>query len=496
MSKRTLNTPTPLQQALQRYNNNDFTGAIRLAEPLLKSRSRDAQLHYFLGACWSRLEEVDRAAALLERAVSLAPNDPRFLRELAYTRSRQGRFEEAHAIYDRALGANPTHDPLISGKAELCLLMGDLEGAARILEPAIERGTQDPDVAQAYAKLRRAQNRPQDAIPHIRRITEAPGTTPFLRAHHLFLLGDLLDRAGRYDEACDAFVSANELRAARFNPDLHRAAVDRVIRAWSGEKCPSFPRASHADAGSALPVFIVGLPRSGTSLVEQIIDAHPDAAGAGEVTEIPARVFECQSRIGIGDPGLLEHPNLLSKEWVNGASMDYLARRRAFAPDARRITDKMPANVMHLGLISLLFPGARVIRCVRDPRDAGISCYFTDFSGALPWAFDLDHIASYARDEARLFAHWKSVLPLPVMEVAYEELVADIERGGRAIIEFLGLPWSGACLEYHRSKRVVQTSSNEQVRRPVYQSSVGRWKHYEAKLGPKLEALAGVRAGG
>jgi hypothetical protein len=233
-------------------------------------------------------------------------------------------------------------------------------------------------------------------------------------------------------------------------------------------------------------VFVVGMPRSGTSLVEQIAASHSQVFGAGERTDIHD-ILRISS--DGGTPG--GHDNW-DAEAVRNAATAQVARLRDLGRGAIRVIDKTPDNYRLLGQIAVLFPRARVIVCRRDLRDVCVSCHFQQFARGLAWTSDLADLAERARQSEQLLAHWLKVLPIPVMEVQYENLVANLEAESRRLIEFLGLKWEPACLAFHETERTVLTASLWQVRQPLYNSSVGRWRHYRAHLGPLLDGLKGL----
>jgi hypothetical protein len=231
-------------------------------------------------------------------------------------------------------------------------------------------------------------------------------------------------------------------------------------------------------------VFIVGMPRSGTTLVEQIAASHPAVFGADELADI-GRLAAALSQGDAANPIIGWDSNRIAQ-----AAAAYLEHLKLLGPNASRVTDKMPGNVFQLGLIATLFPRARVIFCQRDPRDTCLSCYFQWFpSSRLLYTYDLADCAHQYLQTQRITAHWLKVLPLQMMEVQYEELVADQENQSRRLIDFLGLPWDPACLQFHKTRRTVTTASVWQVRQPMYNRSAGRWRNYQRHLGPLLEVL-------
>lgn len=300
-----------------------------------------------------------------------------------------------------------------------------------------------------------------------------------------FSLGKVYDKLGEYDKVFAHYAQGNASSPADFNIDRQEKQLQHIKESYGADFLRSAPRATH---GSQRPVFIVGMPRSGTSLVEQILASHSSIAGGGELKNIKQLVDSIPALIGKG----ARYPHCvdqLTEAHLNMLADRYLKQLAHISADAVRVTDKMPHNFQHLGLIALLFPEARIIHCVRDPLDTCLSCYFQNFGDRHDYSFNLEHLAIHYRQYQQIMAHWKNVLDIPIMKVVYEEHVAEPERFARSLIQYCGLEWEDQCLRFHESKRVVHTSSYEQVRRPIYSDSVQRWKHYERYLGPLKRGL-------
>ncbi len=293
-------------------------------------------------------------------------------------------------------------------------------------------------------------------------------------------------------EAAEHFEAANGLQAAfwaakgqSFDPDQYSRMIDRVIATFSPDV---LARGRGEGDPDPRPVFVIGLPRSGTTLVEQILASHSQVHGAGELHDA-IRLFRALPEL-VGKPGgdAFEIVRNLGPDSARAAARKYLAKLDRLAPPtARRVVDKMPDNFVLLGLIALLWPEARVIVCSRNLRDIALSCWQTWFA-ANPWTNAWEHIARRLADHERLLAHWKQTKPLDWLDVAYEELVCDLEGHARGLIAFLGLDWEPACLEFHTTRRVVRTASQIQVREPIHTRSVGRWRRYESALQPFFDA--------
>jgi hypothetical protein len=262
--------------------------------------------------------------------------------------------------------------------------------------------------------------------------------------------------------------------------------------------CGSEFLAARRDWGIAdpRPVFVVGLPRSGTTLVEQVLASHSEIHGAGELNDVD-RLFQSLPELTARpDLSAFDALALLARESAQTAAHRYLERLETLAPPtARRVVDKMVDNYRMIGLIALLWPSARVIVCRRDLRDVAVSCWLNGFQN-LPWSNHWYHIARRFADYHRLMEHWRKIKPIPWIEVEYESFVSDIETGVRQLIDFLGLEWDPACLEFHRGRRTVRTASLVQVRQPAHTRSIGRWRHYRTEVAPLRKLLEGFGLAG
>jgi hypothetical protein len=305
-----------------------------------------------------------------------------------------------------------------------------------------------------------------------------------------FALGKLLDDAERYDEAFARYAEANSLMKARqtasgwrLDPQAFRKQVEEMISVFTPEFFAE--RRGWGDA-SQLPVFVVGMPRSGTTLVQQIMASHPSVHGAGELSDLLAIARN------LGGDDIRGAATGWQRQALGEAANCHLAHLQAMKPTATRIIDKMPSNVHRVGLIALLFPSARVIQCRRDARDTCLSCYFQLFIAGHEFSYDLADCAQEWLATERLMDHWRKISPLRILDVQYEALVEDLEAQSRRLIDFVDLPWDPACLQFHRTQSAVLTSSVWQVRQPIYHRSIGRWKHYEKHLGPLNKTLAAM----
>jgi Sulfotransferase family len=292
-------------------------------------------------------------------------------------------------------------------------------------------------------------------------------------------MGKYCDDVRDFGGAFGHFKRANELlktAAEDYDRKERSSLIDELIRVYSREAISAL---GTAGSSSVKPVFVVGMPRSGTSLAEQIIASHPAAFGAGELYFWATEIAK--------DTGLAR--GIPSEPARTKIAEEYLRVLQGYSANASRVVDKAPVNCDFLGLIYSVFPNARVIYMRRDPIDTCLSCYFQQFLTGLNFTFELSDLAHYYREHRRIMAHWRAVLPPGlILEVPYEELVTDQETWSRKILQFIGLDWDPRCLEFHTNERQVATASAWQVRQKIYESSVGRWRNYEKFIGP-LKAL-------
>ena len=319
-------------------------------------------------------------------------------------------------------------------------------------------------------------------------ISEAddPLSERFMSLH--FALGKAHDDIGEYEKAFHHFKTGTTLKRAKLQYDEKEtfSFFDRIRQVFSSDFFAARP--SEGNPSSA-PLFIVGMPRSGSTLVEQVLSSHPDVFGAGEIKEFSRQLHGLRGRF----PALPKYPDIVTK--MNPAQYKivadgYLAGVQRLAPDARRITDKLLTNYYFVGLLHILFPNARFIHTKRNPVDTCLSAYTKLFKDDMPHSYDLGELGRYYRKYEEVMAHWELVLPAGVLKtIVYENVVDNLEVAAREIVDFVGLPWNDSCLAFHKSDRPVKTASVVQVRKPVYSTSVERWRRYGSNLDPLLEAL-------
>lgn len=434
----------------------------------------------------------DKTAEAIEnyqQALKLKPDFIEAIHNLGLALGHEARFDDAQAVLAQGLALQPNHSKLLASRAEIFERQGEPHRAYETLKPLVD-GSMPPTVEAAltFAKIcKHVKACPQAITMHRQLLEGANG--PLIDAERMYLhfsLGRLLDAAGEYDEAFRHSSTANRMKEHRFDAQQLVKRFESYRSTYTKEFMSRAPRAA---APSSHLTFIVGVPRSGTTLVEQILTSHSGVKGLGEIMLLPDMVQSLPQIMG----SQLPYPQCVTELTQAGAealSDRYQRQVKALVGEPRRVTDKMLQNFEHLGLIALLFPQARVIHCMRDPLDTCLSCYFMHFrSESMSQTYDLTDLGIYYREYLRLMTHWRSVLDIPFLEVQYEELISDQERLTRELLTFCDLPWEDACLHFHETGRAVVTASYDQVRRPLYSSSVERWKHYARQLEPLRKAL-------
>jgi tetratricopeptide (TPR) repeat protein len=453
-------------------------------EQLLRIEPDDADARLRLGVIHARAGRPVRAAAQLERATALRPDWAEAWLRLGTSTFRTGRIIEAEQPLRRALELDPGLWPATVSLATVLERSRRLDEARTLLEPLAAQPLPPATVAMTWAGLLRRIGTPEQALPAVQASLRTTMPAPE-RALLLYALGDLLDDLGRWEQAFEAFSQANAGRGFAWDASAHSARVDQLIAAFSPQAVSRAPRAG-VDASGA--VLIVGMPRSGTSLLEQQLAGHSQLAGAGELDTL--RRIGQRVSAALGAPRQWFHqPLAVDRALLDQCAQAYLQALEHRAGSAPIITDKMPDNFLQLGLADRMLPGCRVIRMVRDPIDSGWSCFRQPFGPGLAWSCSLSDIAAYHRDLERLMAHWLDVLELQVLELRYEDLVARPEHSLSRVLGFLGLELEPGCLAFHRSERLVTTASHAQVQQPLHGRAVGRAQPYRSWLGALIEGV-------
>ena len=505
--------------------------AVACCRRALELRPDVAAAHGNLGNALKAQGRPEEAIASYRRALELKPDFAEVHGNIGNALRDQGKVDEALAAYRRALELNPdfaeAHGNLGSALEE----MGDLQGAEDSFRAALRHDPRSAFAHYKLAELLRGKLAEQDLAAQRRLLEQDPASSeqridksttvarlpfaprknanfaerkatvaglPIQRdltdAQRLLLhfgLAQVLDARGEYAEAAKHLERGNALQLSerrkcgqQYDPKECELLVTRTIAVCEPD---FFERVSGFGLESELPVFIVGLPRSGTTLIEQILAGHGQVFAAGEIK----LAHETMAALAGQDADFIEGLRRLDRPTARRLASRHLQGLRRLNPAALRVVHKSPENYLFLGLLAGLFPRAKFIHCRRDLRDTAVSCWITPFQ-EVPWANDQEHIASRFHEYRRIMEHWRKALPVPLLEVNYEETVADPEGVARRLVAWCGLAWEPKCLEFQRAKRPVRTASAVQVRQPVFSTSVGRWKHYEQALASLLARLEEV----
>jgi len=481
-------------EAVKLHQAGNLPQAEQLYREVLRLDPKQGDALNLLGTLANQVGKPEAALDYIRRALVVQPAEPEFHANLAAASKAAGDLAGAITHYREALRLKPE---AVSPRVHLCDALMEQGSLDEALTLCLEALRLDRDSALAWCVLGELVGHGKhtfaDAdIRHMQALL-APGR---LGAHDAsivyFTLAAYWEKGGDYDEAFRCYRQANDLkgevyRRSRqvFDKSKHLELIDSLIDVCTPD---FFQRTQDFGADTEVPVFVVGMVRSGTSLVEQILASHPQVFGAGELKDIDQIATELPQRLRSS----AAYPKCLTgidPAAVRTLAFSYLQRLAHTSGAARRVVDKMPHNYLHLGLIALLFPRARIVHCRRDTMDVCASAYFQNFKW-LPYAASMEDIAFYHSHYERLMAHWRRVLPLRVHEVVYEEMVANQEAVSRDLVAFCGLDWDDRCLAFYKSARPVQTASKLQVRQPIYTRSVARWKRFEAYLEPLRDALA------
>ncbi len=458
----------------------------------LRLKPNHADAYTNLGNALFAQERFAEAAAHHREALRIQPNSKESYHNLGAALAGQGQLAEAEHFYREALRLDPNYLVTYTNLASLLVELGRADEAIACCQEALRL---DPASAPAYYCLGELSVQDlfhfsEDQLRSMDRLLTSGRLSCDAASGIHFVRGALSDRQGDYDQAFTHYRQANDLRAQflrqqyrAFNAEGHIRYIDEVIATFDRR---FVERAGWFGLDTEMPVFVVGMPRSGTTLVAQILSSHPQVVAAGELRDLDLILNDT-----VQAGGLDAYPRYwfhLDQAMARALAECYMARLTKLGKGATRVVDKMPHNFRHLGAIWRLFPRARVIHCRRDIRDVCLSCYFQNFTW-LNYTCSLEHIGLYYRQYERLMRHWQETLPLQMYEVQYEEMVANQERISRELVAFCGLDWSDRCLDFHENARAVQTASKLQVRRPIYTTSVGRWKRYEKHLLPLEQAL-------
>jgi tetratricopeptide (TPR) repeat protein len=427
-----------------------------------------------LGVLLRQKSHLSDSEASLRRALKLRPTDLDARMNLGLTLVFLGRLRDARACFAKVLKTTPRNVFALFGMGQIATAEGQFEEAETTFRRIIEV---NPKMTNAWAALPLTRKMNKTDSEWLKGAEELATSKihPLEEANLRFAMGKYCDDVNDFADAFKNFKRGNELlktAAEDYDRNDRSNLIDQLIRVYSRE---AISKIGSAGSSSAKPVFVVGMPRSGTSLAEQIIASHPAARGAGELPFWGSATLR--------EAGITQ--GVLSETERPKVAEEYLRILETASGNASRVVDKAPVNSDYLGLIYTVFPNARVIYMQRDAIDTCLSCYFQQFLTGINFTFDLSDLVHYYREHQRIMAHWRAVLPPGfILDVPYEELVADPETWSRKMLDFVGLEWDARVLEFHTNKRQVTTASAWQVRQKIYTNSVARWRNYEKFIGP------------
>ncbi len=462
--------------------------ALPVARRLVQIDPTNATYHLHLANACLDSGITSEAVSSARRAVYLDPDRPQAYITFSQTLMGSIQWDEALQTVEEAMARFPENEDIMAQKAGILERKGRYKEAYELVRPLIkERKTYKLNALSTFITLARRYGAEREAVGLLELFRQKKGLPNGPRCTVNFQAGDMYHALGEYDTAFEAYQTANQLKPRTYYPEN----VERFFQGLKEQYTRQFlEQAPRSGLTTSRPVFIVGMPRSGTSLLEQILASHPRVFGAGELDAMGSIMRTLPSRMG-SQSGYPECMAEIKPEVLHQAGEEYLGRLDELDPEGSdRVTDKMPQNFLHLGLMALMFPNASFIHIRRDPMDTCLSCYFQNFVAlGLTFAYNLEHLGHYYRQYQDLMAHWREVLPVRLLEVEYEHIVEEPEGQIASLLEFCGLEWDDACLEFHKTKRDVRTASYDQVRKPLYTSSKKKWKKYEKHLGPLKQAL-------
>ena len=459
--------------------------AVEALERLFKMQPADANILSGFCVALCRAYQYER---LLKNIEPVALN--RSMDYVANYYVAQAYFEQADMVnagkyFNRVLAANPDHIDSLVALASIKTMLGDHDEALRLISPLVNSHSDSPGVALSFSLIGPRFNRSDEAIRLLKKSLSNKSLPSFIRGKLSVSLAQIYEKAGNYEKAFKLFKQGNDLHSPHFDRASYMHRIKAIESVYSEDNVKLLPVADHS---FDKPVFIVGMPRSGTSLVEQILASHPQVYGAGELKYIQNYSFDL-SDLGINNKQYPECMSDVSQSQLEKLAEDYIERLEDISNGEDMVTDKMPINYQNLGLIYQLFPNAKIIHCTRDPMDTCVSCYCQFFSGSYYYTFDLDDVGFAYRAYEKQMRFWKKVLPIAILDVSYEELVKNQESVTKQILEYCELSWSEECLNFYKTPRTVATASVEQVRKPMYSTSVHKWRNYEKHVGALINSL-------
>ncbi len=461
-----------------------YAEAVKYLKQAVSINPDDAAAYYNLGRVLNSAGLLEESISAYEKAIALKADFFEAYNNMGNTCLSIAEIDKANYCYDEALRIEPDSLDALSGKLRLLDKIKNFDKAFELVEPHIKKKTEHAGLCATFADFAHYLGREEQALEWLSKLTNSSRLSAADKSRLFFLLGKILDEKKDYKAAFENYEQANLLVRQPTDFNQIKGYFSCLKNTFSKNR---FEKYAKSTTLSCRPIFIVGMPRSGTSLVEQIIASHPKVAGAGELEMVSSLAKETEGFVNnnISYPKIIEH---LSSVQLDLLAKKYLQRLDMVNSDAEYVTDKMPHNFLHLGFIQLLFPNCRIIHCRRNALDTNLSCYFQDFTGNHPYSNDLSDLAKYYRLYYDLMGYWQANLSLPIFNIDYEQLISNQETTSKQLIKFCQLDWHNDCLHFHKNKRVVSTASYDQVRQKIYSKSVERWRNYESFIQPLISS--------
>ena len=475
-----------LGNALQLQGENDK--AIEWFEKALTQNPAYADAYCNLGNALKGQNNLNKAIESYRKAIDIEPSNKEAYNGLANAFYIQGKTDDSFIAYNKVIEIDPNHKEAYRGLGNIFADNGDIDRAIGSYRKVLEI---QPDDAEVYRMLSVNKNFTIDDedLRAMERLINKKGISNNQKMNLAFALGKAYEDLGQYEQSMEMTILANRLKrkSIQFSITEEKLLFNEIRNNISGKYLSTHQTSGCQDA---TPIFILGMPRSGTSLAEQILASHPDVYGAGELPLL-SNLIRNQSN-PTAESKYREIVTMTS-DGHRSLGEKYIEKIRNHSQDSKYITDKMPHNFMHIGFIKTILPKARIIHCNRNPMDNCLSLFKNNFVKGQLYSYDMTELGQYYKLYQDLMAHWRAVLPGSIYELHYEYLVADQEKETRKMLEYCQLPWDEACLSFHKTRRRVKTASNAQVRKPMYDGSIELWKRYENQLAPLHHSLYGAQ---
>lgn len=489
-SRRTQETGPLLQKAIAHFHARNWQAADSVCRDILRINPKDHRALNLLSVVLTHKPDLIAAEKLARRAIAIKPGEAAYHSNLGLILKEQEKWDAAFRAFDRACRIQPDDDESLYNLGTVYQAVREKDKALECYRQAVSLNPAHVQALCSLADLLSRDGGENDELDAIMGRMESLANRSSIQAKEqlYFAMARVRDRLGSYDRAFSFLERANGLFREQFNYDV-TGELDYFQSVIQGFSSGVFAEKQGAGEDSSVPIFIVGMPRSGTTLVERIIASHSKVAAGGELHFLNSVILKAPALAVPFRPDTIKLPNYarigeVGKNEMQAMARAYLEAVKPLRGDKRHLTDKMPHNFIHMGMISLLFPNCRIIHCQRHPLDNGLSLYMQHFRVLHPYMYTLEEIGRYYAGYHKLMAHWHGLLPGFIHTVQYEALVTEPQQVVRKLLAFCGLDWEDSCLEFHKLDRQIKTASEGQADRPLYTSSVGRWRNYADHLRP------------